>query len=123
MPERFIRLQADLRPRARTAQRVSSLYERLESEARGEGAKRATTWAWETDALRIDALRSRGYREERRERFWELDLVKERERITKMAAESRERMKKEGIRVLTLAEDTDPRKWEKLKRMSDEAES
>ena len=123
MPERFIRLWAELRPAARTAERLGLLHDRLESEARAEDAKRATTWAWETDALKIGMLQSRGYREERRERFWELDLVKERERIAKMAAESRERMKREGIRVLTLAQDADPRKWEKLKRMSDEAES
>ena len=84
---------------------------------------KVTIWAWEDDALRVGMLEKRGYREERRERFWELDLVEGRERITKMAAESRARMKKEGVRVLTLAEDTDPKKFEKLKRMSDEAEA
>jgi len=123
MPERFIRFNGELRPSARTAERLSELYARLEDDAQREGARKATTWTWEDDDVRIAMLRSRGYREERRERFWELDLVKERDRITKMAAESRERMKKEGIRILTLADDKDPRKWEKLKRMSDEAES
>ena len=123
MPERFIRLNGELRPDARSAARLSELYERLEEEARRESAHKATSWSWEYDELRIGMLRSRGYREVRRERFWELDLVKERDRITKMTVESRERMKKEGIRILTLADDTDPRKWEKLKRMSDEAES
>jgi len=122
MPERFIRLHAEIRPSARTAERLSALYEGLEAQGRDEGAKKATTWTWVFDELRLEMLRGRGYREERRERFWELDLVKERERISKMTTESRERMKKEGIRVLTLSEDTDPKKWEKLKRMSDEAE-
>jgi RimJ/RimL family protein N-acetyltransferase len=82
-----------------------------------------TSWAWEDDALRIGALQRRGFREERRERFWQLDLIEGRERITKMASESRQRMTREGVRLLTLAEDADPRKFEKLKRMSDEAES
>ena len=120
--ERFIELEAELRARWRTPERLSTLLAHLEDEARAEGALRSTTWAWEHDALRIAAISGRGYREERRERFWELDLVAERERIAKMAAESRERMKREGIRVVTLAADTDPRKWERLKRMSDEAE-
>src|SRR5512141_2106728 len=90
---------------------------------RREAARTLTSWAWEDDALRIAMLQDRGFREERRERFWELDLVKEQGRITKMAAESRERMKKEGIRILTLDREDDPKKWEKLKRMSDEAEA
>lgn len=123
MPERFIRVTADLRPAARTAIRMSALYEEVERQARGEQARKATTWAWETDALRIGVLEARGYREERRERFWELDLARERDRITRMAGESRQRMKRDGIEMLTLDRLDDPKRWEKLKRMSDEAES
>lgn len=122
MPERFARVSIDVRPAARTAERVAALFDLVEGRARADGARKVTAWAWEWDEARIRLLRERGYREERRERFWELDLVKERDRITKMAAESRERMKREGIRVLTLDQDEDPLKWEKLKRMSDEAE-
>ena len=123
MPQRFARLGAELRPAARTRERLDALYAMLEERARADGAKKVTTNTWEYDALGIEMLAGRGYREERRERFWELDLVKERERITKMAGESRERMKREGIRILTLAEEKDPKRFEKLKRMSDEAES
>ncbi len=122
MPRRFMRVAADLRPALREADRLSALYDYLEGRGRDEEARALTTWAWEDDAPRIALLQSRGYREERRERFWELDLVKERDRITKMAAESRERMMREGIELLTLDQVEDPRRWEKLKRMSDEAE-
>jgi GNAT superfamily N-acetyltransferase len=123
MPERYARVSADLRPTVRTRDRVEPLYAMLEDRARADGARRATSNAWEHDGLRVELLGARGYREERRERFWELDLVKEGGRITTMAAESRERMKREGIRIVTLAEESDPRRWEKLKRMSDEAEA
>ncbi len=123
MPERFARITVELRPVVRTAERVGALYDLVEERARADGARRATVWAWEWDEARIRLLRERGYREERRERFWELDLVKERDRIAQMAAESRHRMRREGIRILTLAEEHDPRKFEKLKRMSDEAEA
>ena len=123
MPERFGRISFEIRPPSRTAGRLDALVALMEERSIADGTKKVTIWAWEDDALRVGMLEKRGYREERRERFWELDLVEGRERITKMAAESRARMKKEGIRVLTLAEDTDPKKFEKLKRMSDEAEA
>ena len=122
MPQRFVRLNADLRPDFREPKRMDALYAMLEPAAKADGALKATAWTWEYDAFRAGALTVRGYKEERRERFWELDMVEGKERITKMAADSRERMKREGIRVLTLAEDTDPEKMRKLKRMSDEAE-
>ncbi len=123
MPERFMRVDADLRPAARTPERLAALFAMLERRGHDEGARTVTTWTWEDDTLRLEVLASRGYREERRERFWELDLVKEQGRITRMAAQSRERMKKEGIHILTWDHEKDPARWEKLKRMSDEAEA
>ena len=122
MPERFIRISAELRPAARTATRLSAMYGTLEQRSRDEEARSATTWSWEHDQLRGEMLAERGYRETRRERFWELDLARERDRITSMTAASRERMTKERIHIGTLDRDVDPAKWEKLKRMSDEAE-
>jgi len=123
MPERFSRISAELRPTARTAARLHALYAMLEERGRDDGTRAVTTWSREPDLVRSGMLLDRGYREERRQRFWELDLVTERDRLTVMAAESRARMKREGIRILTLAEEKDPRRFEKLKRMSDEAES
>ncbi len=123
MPERFARISAELRPTARSAARLGALYAMLEERARGDGTRAVTTWAWEPDRERADMLAGRGYCEERRQRFWELDLARERERITTMTADSRERMAHEGIRILTLAEEKDPRRFEKLKRMNDEAEA
>ena len=121
-PERFVELEAELRPAAWTADRLGGLYAALEDRARADEGKKVTTWSWEWNDQRLGVLTGRGYREERRERFWELDLVAGHQRIAAMAAASRERMQREGIRVLTLGEDDDPRKFEKLKRMSDEAE-
>ena len=123
MPERFGRISAELGPAVRSPERIDALYAHLEDVSRADGTRQVTTWSWEDDGLRTGVLTARGFREERRERFWELDLVAERERITTMAAESRARMQREGIRILTLDEDTDPQKFEKLKRMSDEAEA
>ncbi len=122
MPDRFMRIAGELLPQVRTAERLSALYDALEQMARDEAARKVTTWSWDDDAVRLAMLRARGYREERRERFWELDLVANRERIERMAAESRARMKREGITLLTLDRENDPQAMKKLKRMSDEAE-
>jgi GNAT superfamily N-acetyltransferase len=123
MPERFGRISCSLRRAAWSVPRVDALIAAMEERQRADGARKVTLWAWEDDLAYVGVVGQRGYREERRQRFWELDLVEGRERITKMAAESRERMKTEGIRIITLADDTDPQRFEKLKRMSDEAEA
>ena len=122
MPKRFMRVGAETRPGPKRVARLDALFGFLEEEARREEARKATAWAYTDDEDRVALLKKRGYQEERRQRFWELDLVTNRERITKMAAESRERMKREGIQITTLDKIDDPHKWEKLKRMSDEAE-
>ena len=122
MPERFGRVAGDLLPAVRTPARLDALFAFVEDRSRADGTKRFTAWTWEDDRLRVDALSARGFKEERRERFWELDLVANKDRIEKMADESRARMRKEGIEILTLARDSDPEKYRKLWRMSEEAE-
>ena len=103
MPERFGRIGVCLRPAAWSPARLDALVAAMEDRQLADGARKVTMWAWDDDPQHIGILEQRGYREERRQRFWELNLIEGRERITKMAAESRERMKREGIRVLTLA--------------------
>lgn len=122
MPKRFGRVSGDLLPDERTAARLDALYAHAEARSRADGTKTFTTWAWEDDPLVLDVLGARGFKEERHERFWECDLVANREKLTAMAEASRRRMRAEGIQILTLAQDTDPEKYKKLWRMSDEAE-
>jgi hypothetical protein len=92
-----------------------------EARAFADGAAIVRAFANEDDPIRADVLRRRGYTEDRRSKRWELDLMAERERIESMAIESRARMAREGIRILTLAEDGDPARYEKIWRMSEEA--
>jgi len=122
MPERFGRVAGDLLPGIRTPARIDALLAFVEERSRADGTKTFTAWTWEDDGMRLDVLRARGFTEERRERFWELDLVANKDRIEQMADESRARMRTEGIEILTLARDTDPEKYRKLWRMSNEAE-
>ena len=66
----------------------------------------------------IRMLERRGYREVRRARLWELDLVAHRARLLAGAEEGRERMRKQGVRILTLDQDADPDRLTKLYEMS-----
>lgn len=121
MPERYARVSGDVLPEVRTAERLDALLAFGEERAKRDGALRASSWAWEWDERLLRVLGARGFREERRSRFWELDLVANRARLEEMARASRERMRAEGIRVLTVAEDPDPEKQRKIWRMSEEA--
>ncbi|MGH2377574.1 MAG: GNAT family N-acetyltransferase [Candidatus Limnocylindria bacterium] len=121
MPERYARAQGELAHAVRTPERLAALFAFAEERAAADGARRVTAWAWEHDRPRIDALLSRGFREERRERFWELDLVSNREKLEEMTRASRQRMRDQGIRVLTVAESQDLDVRRKIWAMSEEA--
>jgi RimJ/RimL family protein N-acetyltransferase len=121
MPERYARVMGEVVRELRTPERVGALLAFSEELAKRDGAVRGTSWAWEWDTLRIGVLSARGYREERRERFWELDLAANRTRLEEMTRASRESMRRQGIRVLTVADDPDPDKHRKIWSMSEEA--
>jgi GNAT superfamily N-acetyltransferase len=121
MPERYARVMGEAAKDVRTAERVVALLAFSEDLARRDGALHATSWAWEWDAPRVGWLTERGYKEERRERFWELDLAANRSQLEEMARASRERMEQQGIQVLTVADDRDPERHRKIWRMSEEA--
>jgi GNAT superfamily N-acetyltransferase len=120
-PKRYGNVSGDLIPSHRTPARMDALFTAMEERSRADGTKTFTTWSWEDDALRVSVLTKRGYREERRQRFWELDLVAQRGKLEAMAAESRAKMREEKIRVLTIDRDTDPEKWKKVWQMTEEA--
>ena len=121
MPQRYASVGADVLPAQRTAERLDALFAAMEDRAREDGARTVTFWTWDHDAARIAVVTKRGYREERRQRFWQLDLAANRAKIEAMAAESRAKMRAAGIRVLTIDRDDDPEKFQKLWRMSEEA--
>ena len=121
MPKRYGSLTADLLPSHRTPARLDALFAAMEDRSRGDGTRTFTFWTWAHDQPRIDVMTKRGYDEVRRQRFWQLDLGPNRSKIEAMATESRTQMRASGIRVLTLDRDTDPEKFTKLWKMSDEA--
>jgi hypothetical protein len=120
-PKRYGNVSGELLPSHRTPARLDALLAAMEARSRAEGTRTFTTWCWEDDLLRVGVLEARGFVEERRQRFWELDLVAQRAKLDTMAAESRAKMREQNIRVLTIDRDGDPEKWKKLWRLTEEA--
>jgi GNAT superfamily N-acetyltransferase len=111
----------ELLPSHRDRGTLAALLAEAEGRLVADGARRVAAGANENDDVRIAAIIDRGFREDRRGRRWLLDLVENRERIAAMTAESRERMRAEGIVMLTLDRDDDPDKYRKVWRMNEEA--
>jgi len=111
----------EILPRHRKLATLDAMLAEMERRLTADGAKRVAVRANEDDEVRLAAIAARGFREDRRGRRWLLDLVGNRERIAAMTADSRGRMQKEGIRLLTLDQDDDPEKYRKLWRLNEEA--
>ena len=120
-PERYGTVDGNLLPAERTPATLDTIFSSMEERLIGDGAKILSAWTNEDDPVRIETLLGRGYKEGRHSRRWELDLVANRDKLRAMTDESRSRMKREGVRMLTLAADDDPKVIEKIWRLSEEA--
>ena len=81
---------------------------------RSDGAVTAVTRAREDFPRELGVLARQGFREERRLRISELDLVVRRDHIAAAARESRRRMQEQGIVMHPVSHDGDPEKYRKL---------
>ena len=120
-PERYGTVDGNLLPADRTRATLDTVFASMEERVIADGAKILSAYANEDDPLRIEALLARAYREERRFRRWELDLLANREKLIAMTEDSRSRMTNEGVRLVTLAADDDPNVMKKIWRLSEEA--
>jgi len=87
-----------------------------------EGAATAVVRIREDYERELEALDDIGYREDRRMRTSELDLVANRERILASREESRARMKEQGVVLHPISQDRDPEKFHHLHEMMKESE-
>lgn len=111
----------ELLPDQRDRGTLEAVFAEMERRLVSDGAQRVAVRANEDDRVRIAAIAARGFREDRRSRRWLLDLIENRERIVKMTAETRARMRAERIQLLTLDQDGDPDKYRKVWRMNEAA--
>lgn len=76
----------------------------LEGDLREMGVNGFAASTREDEHFRPAELRATGYRPDRLSRRWELDLAANRDRLRAMAAPACERMARQGIEVLTIAD-------------------
>jgi len=122
MPERFCHAGALLRRDLASGDRWNEVYDFIEARAVAGGARIAVGSAREDDGGKAEALAARGYIQKRLSKAWELDLVANRDRILAMQAESRARARANGVHLLTVADDSDPDRYNKLYECSNEGE-
>lgn len=87
-----------------------------------EGAKTAVARVREDFTRELTVLEHMGYREDRRMRTSELDLVAQRDHILTNVAECRRQMTGRGVDIHPLSDDSDPDRYQKLFRMMTESE-
>jgi GNAT superfamily N-acetyltransferase len=118
IPKRFGSMRVVLHPRSWTEAQYEQLVEAGEAWVRGEGGEIGVVRVREDIKVDVRVLERRGYREVRRGRQWELDLTAHRGPLLVGAEQGRERMQREGVRLLTLDRDTDPHRLTKLYELS-----
>jgi GNAT superfamily N-acetyltransferase len=121
-PERFGAIGGELLLAVRDAETLDAVLAEMERRLIAEGVHTVAVRANEDDTMRIGVIEGRGFREDRRAKRWELDLVAHRERIIAFTAESRARMAAQGVRLTTLAEFGRTDRFEQIWRVSVEAE-
>ena len=107
-----------VRPLLRYAEWSDSDFEQLveigERWLRTEGAEIAVTRVREDFRRELAVFGRLGFREDRRMRTSEIDLVARREHIVRSARESLRQMRDQGIQVHPISDDRDPERFRKL---------
>lgn len=112
--QRFGWIRPLLHPDWWSEARFGQLIDAGESWLRDEEGSTAVARARESLTNEVHALEARGYFEVRRSKVWELDLVAARETLLAAAERTREQMKAQGLRLMTLDQDSDPDRLAKL---------
>jgi RimJ/RimL family protein N-acetyltransferase len=119
---RYDRVEVILHPDIRNDASLTWAFDRIEERSRDDGAEVFRAWGRDDDVQLLDLLGRRGYRVDRRHRYWELDLVAIRERLLQETTAARARMASQGVRLLTLADDEDPDRYRQLHELSEEGD-
>ena len=119
---RYDRVEVILHPDIRNDASLTWAFDRIEERSRDDGAEVFRAWGRDDDVQLLDLLGRRGYRVDRRHRYWELELVANRERLPHETVGARARMSSQGVRLLTLADDEDPERYRQLHELSEEGD-
>src|ERR1700681_844662 len=121
-PERFGSLRAVIRSDWWSEREYARLIAKGEEWLGSEGVVNAVNRVREDFRNELEALGRIGYREVRRQKISELDLVAHRDDLLRGLAQERKKMKTQGVRMLTLSEYKDSERMVKLHEMMAAAE-
>jgi GNAT superfamily N-acetyltransferase len=121
-PERFGSLRVVLRSDVWSEPEYAWLIGRGEQWLGSEGVVNVVTRVREDFGHELEALDRIGYREVRRQNFSELDLVAHRDDLLRGLSQERQKMKAQGVTMLTLSDYSDPDRLVKLHEMMVAAE-
>src|SRR6266540_1074721 len=88
MKKRYGRIGFELLPAERTDAQLGTVFDAMEERAQAAGTRIFASYAREDDEWLARWFVDRGYREERRSKAWELDLVAQRRKIHEMSEEA-----------------------------------
>jgi len=98
---------------------LSSLWMWVSAAAQAEGARLLEGYAVEDEAEMLEALDRLGYKRERTEKVWELDLNAHGRRLVEEARDALSKAQAAGVEMVTLAGWTDPEALRKLHSLSE----
>jgi GNAT superfamily N-acetyltransferase len=121
-PQRFGTIRVVIRSDAWSEPEFARLVGTGEDWLRSEGVVTAVARVRQNFKHEVEALGRLGYREVRRMRFSELDLVGQRESLLAAAGRQSLEMEAQGVTMMTLSEDRDPDRLTNLHEMMVAAE-
>jgi GNAT superfamily N-acetyltransferase len=116
-PERFGSIRAVIRSDVWSEREYARLIGTGEGWLGSEDVVNAVNRVREDFSHELEALNRIGYREVRRQKISELDLVARRDDLLRGLAQERRKMKTQGVKMLTLSEYTDTDRLMKLHEM------
>lgn len=121
-PERFGSLRVVIHSDVWCEPEYMRLIGKGEAWLRSEGVINVVSRVREDFRHELDALARIGYQEVRRQNFSELDLVVHRDELLRGLSQERQKMKAQGVTMLTLSKYDDPARMVKLHEMMIAAE-
>jgi RimJ/RimL family protein N-acetyltransferase len=114
VPDRHCEIEVWLAQAELDLERLVEMWRWIEVRAIGDGAHVLLAYCGEDEPEMLEALASLGFRRERLEKAWELDLAVNGARLVAEAEQARASMSLAGIELTTLAAWDDPEKLRKL---------
>src|SRR5438067_11037447 len=118
LPDRHCEVEVWLEQRHLDRGLLVAMFAWIGEQAIADGARLLMSYCAEDEPEMLDSLAALGYRRERIERCWELDLRKHGARLVADAKRACDRQSGEGIELTTLARWSDPNGLRKLLELS-----